>query len=105
MVISLDLREKKNRSREERRDWSGVWLPEMTVTACRTGVRALVRQVLHISAGARGVQAVDQVGGIDVRQGLGGDDFDPAGPLEMFHQISLSSFTTEDVGNLGSPPP
>ena len=64
-----------------------------------------MRQVLHISAGTRGVQAVDQVGGIDVRQGLGGDDFDPAGPLEMFHQISLSSFTTEDVGNLGSSPP
>ena len=64
-----------------------------------------MRQLLHISAGPRGVQAVDQVRGINVRQRLGGKDLDPAGSPEMFHQISLSSFTTEDVGNLGSPPP
>ena len=76
----------------------------MSVTAGRTGDRALVRQVLNISAGARGVETMDQVRGINVRERLGGGNLDAAGSPEMFHQISLSSFTTEDVGNLGSSP-
>ena len=62
-------------------------------------------RVLNIPAGTRGIQTVDQVRGINVRQRLGGEDLDPTGSPEMFHQISLSSFTTEDVGNLGSSPP
>ena len=77
----------------------------MFSTARRTGLGTPVRLVQHISAGARGIQAVDQVGGINVGQGLGGENLDPAGSLEMSHQISLSSFTTEDIGDLGSSPP
>ena len=76
----------------------------MSITASRTGVRASVWQVLNISAGTRGVETMDQVRGINVRQRLGGNNLDPAGSPEMFSQFSLSSFTTEDVGNLGSSP-
>ena len=57
-------------------------------------------RVLDIPAGTRGIQTVDQVRGINVRKRLGGEDLDPTGSPEMFHQISLPSFTTEDVGNL-----
>ena len=61
-------------------------------------------EVLHISAGARGVQTMDQVRGINVREGLSGEYLDTAGVTEVFHQISLSTISTEDVGNLRSTP-
>ena len=78
-----------------------VKLPEMFSTARRTDLGTPVRLVQHISAGARGIQAVDQVGGINVGQRLGGENSHTAGAPEVVHQVSLSSVTAENVDNLG----
>ena len=61
-----------------------------------------MRHVLHVPAGAGGVKAVDQVGSINVGERLRGEDSHTARAAEMVHQVSLSSITTENVGNFGS---
>ena len=76
------------------------FLPQLSIAVHRTGDVAPVGEVLHVPASAGGVQAVDQVRGVNVGQRLGGENSHTAGATEVVHQVSLSSVTAENVGNL-----
>ena len=60
-------------------------LPQVSLAAVRTRYRAPVSLVHVVPAGAGGVEAVDDVAGVDVREPLGGQDLevDTAGASQV----------------------
>lgn len=74
----------------------------MSLASDWTGCVAAVLLVNVFPAGAGGVQAVDHVAGVNVRQSLARDDLDvdSTGASEMVLQIALAAFTNMNVCHL-----
>ena len=77
----------------------------MSLAAHGTGGVAPMTLVHVVPAGARGVEAVDDIGGVNVGKPLRGHDLevDPLGAAEMILKVSLASLTDMNEGDLVSP--
>ena len=73
----------------------------MSLAADWTGHGAPVTLVHVVPAGAGGVETVDDVAGVDVREPLGGQDLevDTAGPPQVILEVPLPALANVDVSN------
>ena len=74
----------------------------MSLTTNRTGDVASVFIINIISAGAGGVETMDHVAGVNVRESLRGQDLniDPVRASQMILEITFSTLSNMNVGNL-----
>ena len=77
-------------------------LPQMSLTTNRTGDVASMFIINMVSAGAGGVETMDHVAGIDVRESLRGQDLniDSVRASQMILEITFSTLSNMNVGNL-----
>ena len=76
----------------------------MTLAAYGTGGVAPVTLVHIVPAGARGVEAVDHISGVNVGEPLRGHDLevDPLGAAKMILEVPLATLTDMNEGDLVS---